>query len=189
MKVDDYVKSKAMDKLKEINNSKNGESNAKAQQYLDGLLKIPFGNYKKEVIRYKLDELIIKYDKLVGSILREINIVEEQYSLCDGDLQNTANLTEILEIYKTSQKNPSILNKINQDLKKWIQDVLLLTFSIDKIFNKTEISGKLKRIKVAEIKEILNHFSIKVISTKKTAMITSLLEHKFVTEDIKYIEV
>ena len=29
------------DKLKEINNSKNGESNAKAQQYLDGLLKIP----------------------------------------------------------------------------------------------------------------------------------------------------
>ena len=33
MKVDDYVKSKAMDKLKEINSSKNGESNAKAQQY------------------------------------------------------------------------------------------------------------------------------------------------------------
>ena len=188
MKVDDYVKSKAMDKLKEINNSKNGESNAKAQQYLDGLLKIPFGNYKKEVIRYKLDELIIKYDKLVGSILREINIVEEQYSLCDGDLQNTANLTEILDIYKQSQKNPSILNKINQDLKKWIQDVLLLTFSIDKIFNKTEISSKLKKIKVAEIKEILNHFSIKVASSKKTTMITSLLEHKFVTEDIKYIE-
>ena len=183
MKVDDYVKSKAMDKLKEINNSKNGESNV-SKQYLDGLLKIPFGNYKKEVIRYKLDELIIKYDKLVGSILREINIVEEQYSLCDGDLQNTANLTEILEIYKKSQKNPSILNKINQDLKKWIQDVLLLTFSIDKIFNKTEISGKLKKIKVAEIKEILNHFSIKVTSTKKTAMITCLLEHKFVTEDI-----
>ena len=53
MKASDYVKSKAMDKLKEINNSKNGESNAKAQQYLDGLLKVPFGIYKKEFIRYK----------------------------------------------------------------------------------------------------------------------------------------
>ena len=83
MKADDYVKSKAMDKLKEINNSKNGESNAKAQQYLDGLLKIPFGNYKKEVIRYKLDDLLTKYDKLVGVISREVNVVEEQYSLCD----------------------------------------------------------------------------------------------------------
>ena len=34
----DSVKAKALDKLKEINSSK-GESNAKAQQYLDGLLK------------------------------------------------------------------------------------------------------------------------------------------------------
>ena len=39
LKADDYVKSKAMDKLKEINSSKNG-SNAKAQQYLDGLLNV-----------------------------------------------------------------------------------------------------------------------------------------------------
>ena len=62
MKADDYVKSKAMDKLKEINNSKNGESNAKAQQYLHGLLKIPFGIYKKELIRTKIDELKLKYD-------------------------------------------------------------------------------------------------------------------------------
>ena len=57
MKADDYVKSKAMDKLKEINSSKNGESNAKAQQYLDGLLKIPFGTFKFESIKIKLDEL------------------------------------------------------------------------------------------------------------------------------------
>ena len=52
MKASNYVKSKAMDKLKEINNSKNGESNAKAQQYLDGLLKVPFGIYKKEIVSY-----------------------------------------------------------------------------------------------------------------------------------------
>ena len=48
MKASDYIKSKALDKLKEINNSKGGETNAKAQQYIDGLLKIPFGIYKQD---------------------------------------------------------------------------------------------------------------------------------------------
>jgi len=44
----DYIKSKAIEKLKEINGSK--ESSIKAQQWIDGLLKIPFGIKKKEYI-------------------------------------------------------------------------------------------------------------------------------------------
>ena len=44
----EYVKAKAIEKLKEINGSK--ENSIKAQQWLDGLLKIPFGIYKKEKI-------------------------------------------------------------------------------------------------------------------------------------------
>ena len=52
LKASDSVKSKAMDKLKEINNRSN-DSSVKAQQYLDGLLKIPFGIYiKEEIINY-----------------------------------------------------------------------------------------------------------------------------------------
>jgi ATP-dependent Lon protease len=49
LKVNDYVKSKAMEKYKEILN-KGGENASKAQQYLDGLLKIPFGIFKEENI-------------------------------------------------------------------------------------------------------------------------------------------
>lgn len=55
MKSSSYIKNKAMEKLKEINNSKGGENNAKAIQYIEGLLKIPFGIYKKESITLKLD--------------------------------------------------------------------------------------------------------------------------------------
>lgn len=55
LKCNDYVKSKAMDKWKELNNAKGGESTSKVQQYLDGLLKIPFGTYKRESIRCLLD--------------------------------------------------------------------------------------------------------------------------------------
>ncbi len=48
MNASDFVKSKAFEKFKEINGSK--DNSVKAQQWLDGLLKIPFGVYKEEKI-------------------------------------------------------------------------------------------------------------------------------------------
>lgn len=49
MKAPDNVKEKAMLKLKEVK-SKSDDSGSKARQYLDGLLKIPFGAYREEPI-------------------------------------------------------------------------------------------------------------------------------------------
>ena len=49
LKAPDNVKEKAMMKLKEVK-SKSEDSGSKARQYLDGLLKIPFGIFKKEPI-------------------------------------------------------------------------------------------------------------------------------------------
>ena len=49
LKVSDSVKEKAMMKLKEVK-AKSEDSGSKARQYLDGLLKIPFGVYKREPI-------------------------------------------------------------------------------------------------------------------------------------------
>jgi len=68
MNVDDSVKEKAMLKLKEVK-AKSEDSGTKARQYLDGLLKIPFGVYKQEpililmgTIRSQFIELYNKYD-------------------------------------------------------------------------------------------------------------------------------
>ena len=47
MKADDSVKEKAMVKLKEVK-AKSEDSGSKARQYLDGLLKIPFGIYRRK---------------------------------------------------------------------------------------------------------------------------------------------
>jgi len=49
MKVDEIVKEKALLKLKDLK-SKSDESANKARQYIEGLLKIPFGFYKKEKV-------------------------------------------------------------------------------------------------------------------------------------------
>jgi ATP-dependent Lon protease len=56
LKVPDNVKEKAMIKLKEIK-GKSDESGAKAKQYLEGLLKIPFNNYREEPILRATKEL------------------------------------------------------------------------------------------------------------------------------------
>jgi len=49
MNTTDIVKEKAMTRLKEVK-SKSEDSGSKARQYLEGLLKIPFGIYKREEI-------------------------------------------------------------------------------------------------------------------------------------------
>ena len=49
MKANDTVKEKAMIKLKEVK-AKSEDSGSKARQYLDGLLKIPFGIYRQEEV-------------------------------------------------------------------------------------------------------------------------------------------
>ena len=55
LKASDSVKEKAMLKLKEVK-AKSEDSGSKARQYLEGLLKIPFGIFKKEKILTIMDE-------------------------------------------------------------------------------------------------------------------------------------
>ena len=47
MKADDTIKEKATQKLKEVK-AKSEDRRIKARQYLEGLLRIPFGIYKEE---------------------------------------------------------------------------------------------------------------------------------------------
>jgi len=63
MNAPDSVKEKAMMKLKEVK-AKSEDSGSKARQYLDGLLKIPFGVCKREPILYKMDEIKSQFKDL-----------------------------------------------------------------------------------------------------------------------------
>lgn len=64
LKVPDNVKEKAIMKMKEIK-GKSDESGAKAKQYLEGLLKIPFGNYRIEPILRVTKELNTRFKSLL----------------------------------------------------------------------------------------------------------------------------
>ena len=66
MNSSDSIKKKAFMKLKEMEGSR--ESSTKAQSYLDGLLKIPFGIYKKEPIFTNRDKFISDLESKIKSI-------------------------------------------------------------------------------------------------------------------------
>jgi ATP-dependent Lon protease len=70
MKVPENVREKAMAKLKEIK-GKSDDSGAKAKQYLEGLLKVPFGVYREEPI-------IKKPKKLHAIFTNGLNMVAEK---------------------------------------------------------------------------------------------------------------
>ena len=75
LKADDIVKEKAMHKLKEIK-AKSDDTGSKARQYLDGLLRIPFGTYRKEPILMVIDECI----KLFQSLVKEFHPSIQKFS-------------------------------------------------------------------------------------------------------------
>merc|ERR1712072_1634755 len=79
MKADDNVKSKAMDKLKEIN-SKSGDGASKAQQYLDAILKIPFGINREEKMLIHLNEFITKFNSHIKNSLTNLNDLENVFN-------------------------------------------------------------------------------------------------------------
>ena len=176
MKTSDYVKGKAMDKLKEINSSKNSEGNAKAQQYLDGLLKIPFGNYKKESIRIKLDELILKYNKIICVITKDIQLLEENNTLNDNDLESTANLQTIIKNFQSLLINPLNLSKFNKNIKSWILELISSQFSLDSKVNISKVAIELKKLKVQTLKDLVEDLEIDIIGKKtKQNLINSII--------------
>ena len=67
LNVNDNVKERAMQKLREVK-SKSEESGGKAKQYLDGLLKIPFGIYKQEEIFKKVEYIKDNYYNLINIV-------------------------------------------------------------------------------------------------------------------------
>lgn len=99
MKVPETVKEKAMSKLKEVK-SKNDDSGAKAKQYLEGLLKIPFGIYSEEPILKKVKTIQTSFSA---------TLVKMPTVLKDKDAGNIVKRDK----YTTSEMNQYIHNVQN----------------------------------------------------------------------------
>ena len=107
-KTNDNVKAKAMDKLKSIKTSFQGDS--KAQQWLDGYLKIPFGIYKE-------NDILLFKDRFV----KKIKLINQDIKLFSEHEINTY-ITEL----KIKDSNNDLItewNKYKVDKKDYLLNV------------------------------------------------------------------
>jgi ATP-dependent Lon protease len=152
MKAPDQVKEKAMQKLKEVK-AKSEDSGSKARQYLDGLLKIPFGVYKKEPILTLMDRIKQKFSQHLAST-GEAKVT---------DNTNKTSL-EIINYIKNAKKAPINIDNYLLDKDKTELVAIATKINIVSNSNKIKTSGKKKDLIKAEIKEFLQSASQDIIT-------------------------
>ena len=143
MKVPENVKEKAMVKLKEIK-GKNDESGVKSKQYLEGLLRIPFGIIKKEPILSTLKDININYgefNKEYGN-KKDIENIKDTYSTIEI-------LKNIKQIRTTLFNNTKtfIIDNINTATIKQVASIIALIQSIYKSQNNITVLNELCKCK------------------------------------------
>ena len=152
MKCSNDVKSKALEKLKEINSSKGGESSSKAQQYIEGLIKIPFGIFKYEPII----NFITDFHQLFDNVIDRLNSLNE--SDCETLISNDS-----------SNKYINSANDINKILVKNYSKLLSISNNY--------IDTNLNDLTCKYLRNILNHISINK-NGKKEDLITRVINNK-----------
>jgi ATP-dependent Lon protease len=162
MKVKDSVKEKAMQKLKEIK-SKSEDSGSKARQYLDGLLKIPFGIYKEEYILTKKSEIHDLFKLLVETI-KNINIDKLENEELIKFLNNITFLLNDKNEYN-SIEIINIINILEKELEPHYN--IIFKFLLENIGNKKKITHLLtsinmicKKYNIQELKFDKNNFKL-----------------------------
>lgn len=157
MKASDTVKSKALDKLKEVNNSKGGETNAKAQQYVDGILKIPFGVYKRDKINILFSSTLVDINTSIGILQNVLVNMEEHNCLNYNSLHFIDQLKIILLELKDTPKNSVLYNISTFKLRDMIQQLNCIeqhAIIINKLSNKEDYQHLLGKYTVARLREL-----------------------------------
>jgi len=170
LKAPDYVKSKAMEKYKEIIN-KGNDNTAKCQQYLDGLLKIPFNVYKKEPIIGFLNNFKININLFIIELLNEMKILKEEFNLNDININNIIQLCDKYYNQNLTSKNiDEFIKNINIHIQYLcsynldINDNKILEILLDK-FDKANKIDKYKLL-IKKINDDLINYKIKPINDK-----------------------
>ena len=129
LKISEDVKTKAMEKLKSIKSNFQGDS--KAQAWLDGLLKIPFGKFSQNEI--------ISFKKL---FINKLNIIDPQLKLfSDNDVDN------YIKLLKTNDPTNQLIEEWDEykiDKKKYLCEVRSILDSA--VYGHKEAKIQLERI-------------------------------------------
>ena len=182
LKIKDNIKSKAMEKLKEINGSK--ENSVKAQQWLEGFLKIPFNIIKKEPLIYFFNN----YQNKINNFIDIFTFKISEFNINNLNTVNTKIFNIIIQIideyhsniYKSENSYNNFIKYI-REIKLNIYDHLniydyndnnIVTLKISNESNEYDENNILDSLYFKKIKkelydsEIINENSIEIIINK-----------------------
>ena len=120
LKTTDSIKTKALTKLKEMNGTK--ENANKARQYLDGLLRIPFGIYHEEDVFRIYKEYNNKLENFITILQCKLNEFDEN----EVEVPNEINeiFHNIINNYHINANSENKINKYTQFLETTIKQLL-----------------------------------------------------------------
>lgn len=198
MKVGENVKEKAMAKLKEVK-SKSDDSGSKARQYLEGLLKIPFGVYREEEVLFVMKTMTSIFSSIINTISDfSLDLITDNNLILKKDYTSVEVSKYILIIKSIVLPNllKFIIKKINDDIKSYNRSE---TISIINKFNSILKKHHFKNGKILHsgksIKEIRENIS-HILNNDNDEMINDLI-NKFnpsynlmttISRDIKKID-
>ena len=187
LKTSEYVKEKAMNKLKELK-AKSEDSGSKARQYLDGLLRIPFGIYRQEPILDLMKQNKSLFNRYMGTIK---NNVKNQ--ICLDAIKSVGVTKYINGFYKECNDNHTIecitmLGNIIEQLKRrseyiafmeMIHDICESTkmppIKFNKHSNKVELKSALDKY-ITDNQD--NHYLVKEIIMRQKLVVVNF-EYEF----------
>jgi ATP-dependent Lon protease len=166
LKASDSIKEKAMLKLKEVK-SKSEDSGSKARQYLEGLLRIPFGIYKHEPVLNIVNDCISEFSLLIDKIN---NPSYSHIYLKNIPIKSTYTTMEIKKYTKQIQENYNYFinnNSINDKLDKCKRNELItIVITINQFVKANGLntqkllhSGKKNSYMFEHIKQFFDNFN------------------------------
>ena len=159
LKVPENVKEKAMSKFKELK-GKSDDSGSKAKQYLEGLLKIPFGTYRHEPLLKTIQNINNDYIKAIGLsnplIVQSSVVAQTKYTNIEmlkytNQLLKKIDCTSIKEYIENNQNIP-LKNII--DACNYINTLIKSQSNV--CFGQELVKGKTKLDKLGNIIKYIN---------------------------------
>ena len=178
MKASDTIKEKAMLKLKEVK-AKSEDSGSKARQYLEGLLKIPFGIYRKEHLLTIMETNNTNFVEIVKNIKEKNNSIEiptkDKYSLLEIDKYSEYLTNTYIKTMKDKFLNQLIVRFTKGKRDNLISNICFIN-SIVKKHNKKQYkilhSGK----KITYMKDHIKISLENLVENKEETILKELLE-------------
>jgi ATP-dependent Lon protease len=184
MKCSDKVKEKAMVKLKEVK-SKTDDSATKSRQYLDGLLKIPFGIFKREQIFDIIDENNNLFSNMLDAKDNccHISSVTKKDKYTSIEIKNTTRAILLnMGMESFAAKMKKIINRLDKLRKK---ELLSFIGNIRDIFVKNNIvldnSANISNLLIGDI-----HGEQKDVLRTRCHQLLSMIHNDKILDEVLY---